>query len=343
MSILTRILDRSASIDLGTSNTLIYLGGKGIVLREPSVVAISKDNGSIIAVGTEAKNMIGRTPKNIIIIRPLKDGVIADFDITKIMLRYFFSKISKWYSGSLPRFVVSAPLGITEVEKRAILEAVKQSGGKSAVLVDNLIASALGANLSIEGYMGNMIVDVGGGKCETGLISMGGIVSSKSVRIGGENIDEIISAYIKKQYRLLIGERTAEEIKINLDAGNGIGKSALLEIRGKDLVRGMPKLIQISAVEIEDVLSDIINVIAETVKRTLEMAPLESSIDIMEKGIVMTGGSSLLKGLSKAVSEKTGVPVYVTEDPMDCAVIGAAKILHSLKIIERASVVPQKI
>jgi len=235
--------------------------------------------------------MIGRTSKNIIIIRPLKDGVIADFDITKIMLRYFFSKISKWYSGSLPRFVVSAPLGITEVEKRAILEAVKQSGGKSAILVDNLIASALGANLSIEGYMGNMIVDVGGGKCETGLISM----------------------------------------------------SALLEVRGKDLVRGMPKLIEISAGEIVDVLSDIINVIAETVKRTLEMAPLESSIDIMEKGIVMTGGSSLLKGLSKAVSEKTGVPVYVTEDPMDCAVIGSSKILHSLKLMERTSVAPQRI
>jgi rod shape-determining protein MreB and related proteins len=342
MAFLTRFFSRNIGIDLGTANTLVYVKGKGIVLREPSVVAIRRDTGSILAVGEEAKKMIGRTPGNIIAIRPMKDGVIADFDVTQIMLRHFISKAYRRRAFFLPQVVVCVPSGVTEVEKRAVLDATKQAGAKEAFLIEEPMAAAIGAGLPVEEPTGSMIVDIGGGTSEVAVISLGGIVTSQSIRVGGDEMDDAIITYIKKTYNLMIGERTAEEVKIKVGSAYRIDEEEHLEIRGRDLVTGLPKVLTISSWEIESALSEPVSAILETIKTTLERTPPELAADIMEKGIVMTGGGALLKGLDKLIAEETGMPVFMAENPLDCVVLGTGKALSAIDLLRRVSISPYK-
>ncbi|MDO9535078.1 MAG: rod shape-determining protein [Bacillota bacterium] len=342
MAFLTRFFSRNIGIDLGTANTLVYVKGKGIVLREPSVVAIRRDTGSILAVGEEAKKMIGRTPGNIVAIRPMKDGVIADFDVTQIMLRHFISKAYRRRAFFLPQVVVCVPSGVTEVEKRAVLDATKQAGAKEAFLIEEPMAAAIGAGLPVEEPTGSMIVDIGGGTSEVAVISLGGIVTSQSIRVGGDEMDDAIITYIKKTYNLMIGERTAEEVKIKIGSAHRIDEEQHLEIRGRDLVTGLPKVLTISSWEIESALSEPVTAILETIKTTLERTPPELAADIMEKGIVMTGGGALLKGLDKLIAEETGMPVFLAENPLDCVVLGTGKALSAIDLLRRVSISPYK-
>lgn len=342
MAFITRYFSRDIGIDLGTTNTLVYVRGKGIVLREPSVVAIRKDTNTILAVGEEAKKMIGRTPGNIIAIRPMKDGVIADFDITQTMLRHFIGKCYRRRAVFLPQVVVCVPSGVTEVEKRAVLDATKQAGAKEAFLIEEPMSAAIGAGLPVEDPTGSMIVDIGGGTSEVAVISLGGIVSSKSIRVGGDELDESIINYIKKTYNLMIGERTAEEIKIQIGSAYRTEEEETMEIRGRDLVSGLPKILSITSWEIETALAEPVASIMETIKTTLERTPPELASDIMEKGIVMTGGGALLKGFDRLIAEETGMPVYMAEDPLDCVVLGAGKALTALDLLKRVAVTPQK-
>jgi rod shape-determining protein MreB len=342
MAFFTRFFSRNIGIDLGTANTLVYVKGKGIVLREPSVVAIRRDTGSILAVGEEAKKMIGRTPGNIVAIRPMKDGVIADFDVTQIMLRHFIAKSYRRRAIFLPQVVVCVPSGVTEVEKRAVLDATKQAGAKEAFLIEEPMAAAIGAGLPVEEPTGSMIVDVGGGTSEVAVISLGGIVTSKSIRVGGDEMDEAIINYIKKTYNLTIGERTAEEVKIKIGSAYRITEEEHMEIRGRDLVTGLPKVLTISSWEIETALSEPVTAILETIKITLERTPPELAADIMEKGIVMTGGGALLKGLDKLIAEETGMPVYLAENPLDCVVLGAGKALSAIDLLKRVAITPYR-
>lgn len=342
MAFVTRFLIRDIGIDLGTANTLVYVRGKGIVLREPSVVAIRRDTGSILAVGEEAKMMIGRTPGNIVAIRPMKDGVIADFDVTQAMLKHFISKAYRRRPVFLPQVVVCVPSGVTDVEKRAVLDATKQAGAKEAFIIEEPMAAAIGSGLPVEDPTGSMIVDVGGGTSEVAVISLGGIVTSKSIRIGGDEMDEAIVNYVKKSYNLMIGERTAEEIKVNIGSAYPIEQKEEMEIRGRDLVTGLPKILSITTEEIASALAEPVNAIIDTIKNTLERTPPELSADIMEKGIVMTGGGALLKGLDKLVSEETGMPVYMADEPLDCVVLGAGKALTAIDLLKRVSISPNK-
>jgi rod shape-determining protein MreB and related proteins len=342
MAFLTRFFSRNIGIDLGTANTLVYVKGKGIVLREPSVVAIRRDTGSILAVGEEAKKMIGRTPGNIVAIRPMKDGVIADFDVTQIMLRHFISKAYRRRAFFLPQVVVCVPSGVTEVEKRAVLDATKQAGAKEAFLIEEPMAAAIGAGLPVEEPTGSMIVDIGGGTSEVAVISLGGIVTSQSIRVGGDEMDDAIITYIKKTYNLMIGERTAEEVKIKAGSAYRIDEEQHMEIRGRDLVTGLPKVLTISSWEIESALSEPVTAILETIKTTLERTPPELAADIMEKGIVMTGGGALLKGLDKLIAEETGMPVFMAENPLDCVVLGTGKALSAIELLKRVSISPYK-
>ena len=342
MAFNTRFFSRNIGIDLGTANTLVYVKGKGVVLREPSVVAIRKDTGSILAVGEEAKRMIGRTPGNIVAIRPMKDGVIADFDVTQIMLRHFIAKAYHHRSLFLPLVVVCVPSGVTEVEKRAVLDATKQAGAKEAFLIEEPMAAAIGAGLPVEEPTGSMIVDVGGGTSEVAVISLGGIVSSRSLRVGGDEMDEAIINYIKKTYNLKIGERTAEEVKIRIGSAFRITDEEHMEIRGRDLVTGLPKVLTISSWEIEEALAEPVSAIMETIKITLERTPPELAADIMEKGIIMSGGGSLLKGLDKLIAEETGMPVYLAENPLDCVVLGTGKALSAIELLRRVAVTPNR-
>ena len=342
MAFVTRFLIRDIGIDLGTANTLVYVRGKGIVLREPSVVAIRRDTGSILAVGEEAKMMIGRTPGNIVAIRPMKDGVIADFDVTQAMLKHFISKAYRRRPVFLPQVVVCVPSGVTDVEKRAVLDATKQAGAKEAFIIEEPMAAAIGSGLPVEDPTGSMIVDVGGGTSEVAVISLGGIVTSKSIRIGGDEMDEAIVNYVKKSYNLMIGERTAEEIKVNIGSAYPVEQKEEMEIRGRDLVTGLPKILSITSEEIASALAEPVNAIIDTIKNTLERTPPELSADIMEKGIVMTGGGALLKGLDKLVSEETGMPVYLADEPLDCVVLGAGKALTAIDLLKRVSISPNK-
>ncbi len=343
MSFFSRFFARNIGIDLGTANTLVYVKGKGVVLREPSVVAIRRDTGAILAVGSEAKNMIGRTPGNIIAIRPMKDGVIADFDVTQTMLRHFIAKSYRRRTVFLPQVVVCVPSGVTEVEKRAVLDATKQAGAKEAFLIEEPMAAAMGAGLPVEDPTGSMIVDIGGGTTEVAVISLGGIVTSKSIRVGGDELDDAIINYIKKTYNLMIGERTAEEIKMQIGSAYHSEQEEHFEIRGRDLVSGLPKVLTISSWEIEGALSEPVDAILETVKTTLERTPPELAADLMEKGIVMSGGGSLLKGLDTLISEETGMPVFLAENPLDCVVLGAGKALTAIDLLKRVSISPRKL
>lgn len=327
---------RDMGIDLGTANTLVYIKGKGIVLREPSVVAINKNTGKVLAVGNEAKNMIGRTPGNIIAIRPMKDGVIADFDVTEKMLRHFIEKVGAKNSFKSPRIVVCFPSGVTEVEKRAIYEATKSAGAREAYLMEEPMAAAIGAGLPVNEPTGSMVVDIGGGTTEVAIISLGGIVTSMSLRVAGDELDQAIIAYIKKQYNLMIGERTAENIKIELGSAYDLGETREnMQIRGRDLISGLPKVVEISEEEVRDALREPVYSIIEAIKTTLEKTPPELAADIMDKGIMLTGGGALLKGLDELITNETHMPVNIAEIPLDCVAIGAGKALDNVDIMSR--------
>ena len=345
MRFILRYFSRDIGIDLGTANTLVFVRGKGIVLREPSVVAIRRDTGDILAVGEEAKRMIGRTPGNIVAIRPMKDGVIADFDVTQTMLRHFILKAYRRKSILKPQVVVCVPSGVTEVEKRAVLDATNQAGAREAFLIEEPMAAAIGAGLPVEEPTGSMIVDVGGGTTEVAIISLGGIVTSKSIRVAGDEMDEAIVQHIKKNYNLLIGERTAEDIKITVGTAflTEEKEKETMQIRGRDLVTGLPKTQTISAQEIQLSLADPVTSIIEAIKITLEKSPPELAADIMDKGIVMTGGGALLHGLDSLVSKETGMPVIITENSLDCVALGTGKVLGEIELLKRVAISPKKI
>jgi rod shape-determining protein MreB and related proteins len=327
---------RDLGIDLGTANTLVYVKGKGIVVREPSVVALQKDTKQIVAVGNEAKNMIGRTPGNVVALRPMKDGVIADYETTATMMKYYIKQATKnkgFFAGK-PYVMVCVPYGITAVEERAVIDATRQAGARDAYTIEEPFAAAIGANLPVWEPTGSMVVDIGGGTTEVAVISLGGIVTSQSIRIAGDEMDEAIIQYIRKTYNLMIGERTAEAIKVEIgSAGNpeGIGK---MEIRGRDLLTGLPKTIEISAEEIAEALHDTVYAIVESVKNTLEKTPPELAADIMDRGIVLTGGGALLRNLDKVISKETDMPVIVAENPLDCVAIGTGKALDHIDLFK---------
>ena len=331
-------MTKDMGIDLGTANTLVYIKGQGIVVREPSVVAIRDDSKDVLAVGEEAKRMIGRTPGNIVAIRPMKDGVIADFDITQSMLSYFIQKAAAKKGVVSPRIAICVPFGVTEVEKRAIEEAARNAGAKDAFLIEEPMAAAIGAGLRIEEPEGNMVVDIGGGTSEIAIISLGGIVTAKSIRLGGDELDEAIVNYVKKEYNLLIGERTAEDVKINIGSAYKDGEEVTSQISGRDLVTGLPKKIDISSSEIRDALKDPINTIVNGIKITLEKTKPELAADLMENGIMLTGGGALLKGLDLLVKEETGMPVFIAEYPLDCVAIGTGKSVEDQEIFEKVLV-----
>ena len=328
-------MTKDMGIDLGTANTLVYIKGQGIVVREPSVVAIRDDSKDVLAVGEEAKRMIGRTPGNIVAIRPMKDGVIADFDITQSMLSYFIQKAAAKKGVVSPRIAICVPFGVTEVEKRAIEEAARNAGAKDAFLIEEPMAAAIGAGLRIEEPEGNMVVDIGGGTSEIAIISLGGIVTAKSIRLGGDELDEAIVNYVKKEYSLMIGERTAEDVKIKIGSAYKEGDEIEMEIRGRDLISGLPKTMQISSSEVRDALRDPVNSIVDGIKSTLEKTPPELASDIMENGIMLTGGGALLKGLDKLVKEETGMPVKIAENPLDCVALGTGKSVEDQEIFEK--------
>jgi rod shape-determining protein MreB len=321
-------------IDLGTANTLVYVKGKGIVLSEPSVVAIQRDTGQPLAVGEDAKQMIGRTPGNIVAVRPMKDGVIADFDITQMMIKEFIRKVHR-VSMIGPRVVVCVPSGVTAVEARAVIDATQQAGAREAHLIEEPMAAAIGSGLPVQEPTGSMIVDIGGGTCEVAIISLGGIVASRSIRVAGDEIDESIIAYVKKNYNLLIGERTAEEIKITVGSAFPVGDEEKMEIRGRDLMTGLPKTQVVSSSEIREAVAEPVGAILETIKTTLERTPPELAADIMDRGIMLSGGSSQLKGLDRLVAEETGMPVHMAENPMTCVALGAGLVLEELETLRK--------
>ncbi|SEJ91210.1 rod shape-determining protein MreB [Propionispira arboris] len=336
-------LSHDMGIDLGTANTLVHVKGKGIMLREPSVVAIQRDNGEVLAVGEEAKQMIGRTPGNIVAVRPMKDGVIADFDVTQAMLKYFIRKAMNTKSFVRPRVVIGVPSGVTEVEKRAVVDAAMQAGAREAYLIEEPMAAAIGAGLPVEEAMGSMVVDIGGGTTEIAVISLGGIVTSRSIRIGGDEMDDAISQYIKKTYNLMIGERTSEAIKIEIGSAIVPTGDASMDIRGRDLVSGLPKTLTIKSSEIKEALSEPIQKIIEAVKGTLEKTPPELAADVMDHGIMMTGGGALLRNLDKLLSHETGMPVLVAEDALSCVGEGTGKSLESIELLKRVVMTPKKL
>jgi rod shape-determining protein MreB len=329
-------MSKDMGIDLGTANTLIYVKGKGIILREPSVVAINNLNKRVLAVGAEAKQMIGRTPGNIVAIRPLKDGVIADYDVTEAMLKKFIEKVSPKSAFTSPRIVVCFPSGVTEVERRAIEEATKQAGARHVVLLEEPMAAAIGAGLPVNEPTGSMIVDIGGGTSEVAVISLGGIVTSISLRIAGDELDQAIINFIKKEYNLMIGERTSEEVKMELgSAFESEDDSRLMQIRGRDLVSGLPKVVDISKKQVREAIKDPIDSIIDAIKTTLEKTPPELSADIMDKGIMLAGGGALLDGLDKLINHETHIPVHIAEFPLDCVALGAGKALADIdKVID---------
>jgi rod shape-determining protein MreB and related proteins len=314
------------AVDLGTANTLVYVRGRGIVLSEPSVVAIDARSGEVHAVGLEAKRMLGRTPGTIQAIRPLKDGVIADFDVTEQMLRHFIQKVhqNRW---AHPRVVVCVPSGVTGVEKRAVEEACLSAGARQAYLIEEPMAAAIGAGLPVGEPTGNIVLDVGGGTSEVAVISLGGIVVSESIRVGGDEMDEAIVQYVKKAYNLLIGEQTAEQIKIKIGSAFRLEQEEEMEIKGRDLVAGIPKTMKISSVEVREALSEPLQQIVDALMQSLEKTPPELASDIVDRGIVMTGGGSLLRGIDMLLREATNLPITVAEDPLSCVVLGTGKIL----------------
>jgi rod shape-determining protein MreB len=331
------------AIDLGTANTLVYMRGKGIVCNEPSVVAVQMDGrrkSTPIAVGLEAKEMLGRTPGNIAAIRPMKDGVIADFDVTEAMLRYFIEKANAKRFLVRPRIVICVPFGITEVEKRAVKESAESAGAREVYLIEEPMAASIGAGLPITEPSGNMIVDIGGGTTEVAVISLAGIVFSKSIRVGGDKMDEAVLQYLKRKYNLLIGERTAERIKMDIGSAfaDPLDEPREMEVRGRDLVAGIPKTITITEDEIREALSEPVNQIVDAVKIALERTPPELSADIVDKGMVLAGGGSLLRNLDLLLAEETGLPIILAEEPLYCVVKGTGAALEQIDLLRRVTV-----
>ncbi|MDV3429371.1 MAG: rod shape-determining protein [Bacillota bacterium] len=315
-------------IDLGTATVLVYLKGKGVVLKEPSVVAIDRNNNKILAVGEEARQMIGRTPGNIVAIRPMKDGVISDYDTTEKMLKYFISKATGKRLVSAPRVVVCIPCEATEVEKRAVIDAARNSGAKKVYLIEEPLAAAIGAKLDIAKPSGSMVIDIGGGTTDIAVISLGGIVVRSSIKVAGDEFDNSIVKYIRRKHKLLIGDRTAEDLKINIGSAFKKEKEEIMEIKGRDLVTGLPKIVTVSSQEMREALSDPVNAIVEATHSLLERTPPELASDIAEKGILMTGGGSLLNGLDKAIEEHTKVPVMVAENSVSCVAMGTGIVIE---------------
>jgi rod shape-determining protein MreB and related proteins len=328
-------IGRDMAVDLGTANTLVYVRGRGIVLNEPSVVAVNQDTGGILAVGIEAKKMIGRTPGNIVAIRPLKDGVIADFDTTERMLRYFIQKVHKRSYLAKPRIVICVPSGITGVEQRAVKDAGYAAGARKVYIIEEPMAAAIGAGLPIHEPTGNMVVDIGGGTTEVAVISLGGIVTALSIRTGGDELDHSIIDWVKREYSLLLGERTAEEIKMAIGSAYQLPNEYDAEIRGRDLATGLPKTITVTAAEIRKALEGPVNAIVNAVKGTLDKCPPELSSDLMDRGIVLTGGGALLKGLDERLRRETGMPIHIADRPLDAVVEGSGKCIEEFEALEK--------
>ena len=321
-------MSMSVGIDLGTANILVYVKGKGIVLREPSVVAVDKDTDTVLAIGEEAREMIGRTPGNIVAIRPLRDGVIADYDTTESMIRYFLEKVVGRSFIFRPRVMICIPSGVTVVEKRAVQEAAEQAGAKKTELIEEPIAAALGAGIDISEPVGSMVVDIGGGTCDIAVISLGGIVISDSLRVAGDRFDADIEAYIKREYNLMIGERTAENIKVTIGAAYHSARSETMNVRGRDILSGLPKNIEVQSAEIADALHDSVERIVTRVKKVLEETPPELAADIMDHGIVLTGGGAMLYGLAELIRSETNIPTALADDPLSCVALGTGKALE---------------
>lgn len=322
-------------IDLGTANTLVHCKEKGIIIREPSVVAVEVDTNEVLAIGAEAKRMIGRTPGNIIAIRPMKDGVIADYEITQSMLKHFIKTAMGSKAFVRPRILVGVPSGVTEVEKRAVIDATIEAGAREAYLIEEPMAAAIGAGLPVQEATGSMVVDIGGGTCEVAVISLGGIVVSKSVRSGGDSIDAAIVRYIRKTFNLLIGDRTAEAIKIEIGTAMRVENPPTTEVRGRDLVTGLPKNITVNANHICEAVEEPVSNIVDAVRNTLERTPPELSADIMDRGIVMTGGSSMLRNLDRLISRETGMPVFVSDEALNCVVLGTGIAVENIDIYKK--------
>ena len=333
---------RDLGIDLGTATTLVFARGEGIILCEPSVVAIDRDSGKALAIGNEAKGMLGRTPANIVAVRPMRDGVIADFEITETMLRHFINKSHNRSAFVRPRIVVGVPSGITGVEKRAVLDAAMHAGAREAYLVEEPMAAAIGANLPVSEAQGSMIVDIGGGTTEVAVLALGGIVVSKSIRVAGDEMDEAIVAHCRKNYNLLIGERTAEQIKIDIGSAYPLPEERTIEVRGRDLVTGLPKTLTLTSSEIRDALSEPVSTVVDAVRMTLEKTPPELAADIMDRGIVMAGGGSLLRGLDKYLAQETDMSVYVVDDPISCVAYGTGKILEEIDTLKKVLIMPKR-
>lgn len=336
---------KDMGIDLGTANTLVYMGDKGIIVNEPSVVAINTQTREVLAVGNEAKEMIGRTPGNIVAIRPMKDGVIADFDVTQAMLRYFINKAYvRSMFGPKPRIVICVPSGVTEVEKRAVLEAAIAAGSreKDTYLIEEPMAAAIGSGLPVAEPTGSMVVDIGGGTVEVAIISLGGIVTSRSLRIAGDALDSAIITYIRKEFSLAVGDRTAEEIKITIGSAYPLEREEKMEIRGRDLITGLPKTIEVNSIHMRDALKEPVAAIIDSIKQTLEATPPELAADIMEFGITLTGGGAHLRGLDKLISVETGMPVNIANEPLNCVALGTGLVLEQIDKLKSVLISPRK-
>lgn len=330
------MFSKRLGIDLGTANSLVYLAGEGVVLNEPTVVAISHDDNHIVAVGNEAKEMLGRTPGNITATRPLRDGVIADYVVTEAMLRYFIQKVAGRSLFFKPEVMICVPAGVTQVERRAVLDATLAAGAKVAYLIEEPLAAAIGAKIPIAQASGNMIVDIGGGSTEVAVISLGGIVVNKSARVAGNKLDEAIAQHIKKKFNLIIGERMAEEVKIQLGSAVNIAKESKMEVRGRDSVSGLPRMVEVSAKEVTEALTPVLNHIVNAVKEVLEATPPELGADIIDKGIVLAGGTSLLRHFDSLLTKLTGVPCHVAEEPLLCVVRGTGVALENIELYRRS-------
>ncbi|MDQ7849247.1 MAG: rod shape-determining protein [Armatimonadota bacterium] len=336
-------LSRDMGVDLGTANTLVYIRREGVVLREPSVVAKSTEDGHILAVGEEAKRMLGRTPGHITAMRPLRDGVIADFDTTAAMLAYFIKKGMRTRALFRPRVVVGIPSGVTEVEKRAVVDATMQAGAREAYLIEEPMAAAIGAGLPVSEPVGSMIVDIGGGTTEVAVIALGGIVTSRSIRVAGDEMDEAIIQYARRAYNLLIGERSAEEIKIAIGSAYPLDhEEQVVDVRGRDLLSGLPRTVRMTSTEIREAMAEPIQAIVEAVKQTLERTPPELAADIVDRGIVLTGGGALLRGMDRLLAEETGMPVTLTDDPLSDVALGTGRALEEIETLRKILIAPKR-
>jgi rod shape-determining protein MreB len=326
------VFGKAIGIDLGTANVLVYMKGKGIVLNEPSVVAYSASDSKVLAVGTEARQMLGRTPGRVIVTRPMRDGVIADFMITQAMLRYFIRKVSGRFNLFKPTVMICIPVGVTGIESRAVLDATIQAGAREAHLIAEPLAAAIGAGIPISGPSGNMIVDIGGGTSEAAIISLNDIVVSKSIRVGGNKIDDVITTFVKRRHNLIIGERTSEEIKIQIASALPLERELEMEVRGRDQVEGLPKTIRLTSTEITEALSETLGLIVSNAKAVLEETPPELAADVVDRGMILTGGGALVRNLDTMLARETGVAAYVAEDPLSCVAIGAGRALENYAI-----------